>query len=179
MSKGLTPGMTLPDFELPDENGDVHRLSDLQGDDLMVLMLGRGEHCPRERQREMLKVNEWAQVAFTRLVTVLPNELHDVYKLRLSTGATWPYLADQELELQEHFDIREYTDVHHDATVPHTVILGPGLKIEKVYVGYWFWGRPSAYQLWLDLQEVARDVYADFDPTEPAVRAAWESKNGA
>jgi peroxiredoxin len=180
MSKGLTPGDTVPDFTLPDENGDMHSLSELQGDNLMVLMLGRGEHCPRERQhqREMLKFNEWAQVAFTHLVTVLPNELHDVYKLRLSTGATWPYLADSELEVQEHFDIREYTDPHHDATVPHTVILGPGLRVEKVYVGYWFWGRPSAYQLWLDLQEVARDTYADFDPSDPMVREAWEAEQG-
>ena len=181
MSKGLTVGATLPDFELPDENGNTHRLSELQGGDLMVLLLGRGEHCPRERQhqREMLKFDEWAQVAFTQLVTVLPNELHDVYKLRLSTGATWPFLADAELEVQQRFDIREYTDTHHDATVPHTLILGPGLRIEKVYVGYWFWGRPSAYQLWLDLQEVARRTYADFDPTTPAVREEWESANGA
>ena len=67
MSKNLEPGMTLPDFELPDENGDLHRLSELQGDDCLVLMLGRGEHCPRERQqqREMVKFHEWCPVAFT------------------------------------------------------------------------------------------------------------------
>ena len=34
MSKNLEPGMTFPDFELPDENGVMHRLSDLQGDDV-------------------------------------------------------------------------------------------------------------------------------------------------
>jgi hypothetical protein len=147
----------------------------------MVLMLGRGEHCPRERQhqREMLTVNEWAQVAFTRLVTVLPNDLHDVYKLRLSTGATWPFLADRELEVQQNFDIREYTDTHHAATVPHTLLLSDGLKIEKVYVGYWFWGRPSPHQLWQDLGEITRRVKTDYDPTDPAVRAAWEGANGA
>jgi len=44
MSKGLTPGAVLPDFALPDENGMTHRLSQLQGDDSMILMLGRGEH---------------------------------------------------------------------------------------------------------------------------------------
>ena len=38
----------------------------------MVLLLGRGEHCPRERQhqREMVKFYEWCAVACTRLVTV-------------------------------------------------------------------------------------------------------------
>jgi peroxiredoxin len=71
MSENLIPGVVLPDFELPDENGDLHRLSELQGDDLLVLMLGRGEHCPRERQhqREMVKFYEWCAVAFTQLVT--------------------------------------------------------------------------------------------------------------
>src|ERR1700750_3037605 len=38
MSAKLQPGMTLPDFELPDENGDLHRLSELQGDDPMILL---------------------------------------------------------------------------------------------------------------------------------------------
>ena len=130
MSKGLTPGAVLPDFTLPDENGVMHRLSELQGDDAMIVMLGRGEHCPRERQqqREMVRFHQWCPVAFTQLVTILPNDLHDVYKLRISTGAHWPYLADVDLEVQRAFEIEEYTDPHHHATVPHTLVVatGPG-----------------------------------------------------
>ena len=183
MSKGLTPGATLPDFELPDENGDLHRLSDLQGDDAMVLMLGRGEHCPRERQhqREMLRFYEWASVAFTQLVTVLPNDLHDVYRLKISTGAHWTYLADTDLEVQTALDIREYTDPKHPANVPHTLLLAPGLVIDKVYVGYWFWGRPSPYRLWDDLGDLFRRIKPDFDPTTAEAKAAWEEaqRNGA
>jgi peroxiredoxin len=177
MSKDLEVGATFPDFELPDENGDPHLLSELQGDDVMILMLGRGEHCPRERQhqREMLKFYEWCSVAFTQLVTVLPNDLHDVYKLKISTGAHWTFLADKDLEVQAALDIKEYTDTHHDATVPHTLVLAPGLKIDKVYVGYWFWGRPSIYQLWEDLGDLLRRTKEDFDPTVPEVRAAWEA----
>ena len=144
-------GETLPDFELPDENGELHRLSELQGDSVMVLALGRGEHCPRERQhqRELLKFYEWCSVAFTQLVTVLPNDL------------------------QKTLDIREYTDPIHDANVPHTLILSPGLKIETVYVGYWFWGRPSAYRLWDDLAGLFARIKPDFDPTTAAAKAAW------
>src|SRR2546430_2653660 len=178
MSKNLQPGMTLPDFELRDDEGNLHRLSELQGDDAMVLMLGRGEHCPRERQhqREMLRFYEWCSVGFTQLVTVLPNDLHDVYKLKISTGAHWTYLADVELALQRTLDIREYTDPHHDATVPHTVVLGPGLVIGKVYVGYWFRGRPSPYRLWEDLQELSSRTKPDFDPTTAAARAARDAE---
>jgi hypothetical protein len=39
-------------------------------------------------------------------------------------------------------------------------------------VGYWFWGRPSPEQLWLDLQEITKRIKADYDPTLPEVRAA-------
>jgi peroxiredoxin len=175
MLKSLTLGDTLPDFELSDEDGVPHRLSELQGDDVMVLMLGRGEHCPRERQhqREMLKFYEWCSVAFTQVVTVLPNDLHDVYKMKIATGARWTYLADADLELQTALDIREYTDTHHAATVPHTLILSPGLVIERIYVGYWFWGRPSPYQLWSDLGALLARIKPDFDPLTDEARAAY------
>ena len=175
MSKGLEPGAVLPDFVLPDQDGVKRRLSELQGDGAMVLSLGRGEHCPRERQhqREMVKFYEWCAVAFTQLVTVLPNDQHDADRLRISTGAYWPYLCDTNLELQTALDIREYTDPHHAANVPHALVLAPGLVIDKVYVGYWFWGRPSAYQLWQDLQDLFRRIKPDFDPTTAAARAAW------
>lgn len=171
----LSPGATLPDFELPDQDGIKRRLSELQGDDPMVLLLGRGEHCPRERQhqREMLKFFEWCAVAYTRLVTVLPNDLHETGKLRSSTGAYWTFLADHDLEVQRRLDIREYTDPHHTASVPHALVLAPGLVIEKVYVGYWFWGRPSIHDLWADLRDLNRRIRPDFDPLTPEARAAW------
>lgn len=146
MRKDLVQGSTFPDFELPDQDGTARRLSELQGDDPMILMLGHGEHCPRERQhqREMVKFHQRCAVAFTQLVTVLPNNLHDVYKLRISTGAYWTYLADADLELQRALEIEEYTDPHHDATVPHTIVLAPGLIIDKDLRGVLVLGTPIA-----------------------------------
>ncbi len=177
MSTGLGVGTTLRDFELPDENGTKRRLSQLQGSDAMVLQLGRGEHCPRERayHRELLKLQAILPIAFTSLVTVLPNDQHDTYKLKSSTGAWWTFLSDGDLEVQRALQIDEYTDPHHAATVPHTLILAPGLFIDRVYCGYWFWGRPSADQLWRDLQDLFRRTKADFDPTTDQARAAWSN----
>ena len=171
----ILAGTTLPDFELPDDDGRRMRLSELQGADPMILMLGRGEHCPRERQhqREMIRFHQWSAVAFTKMATILPNSQHDTSRMRISTGAFWPFLADEELEVQRTLDIREYTDDHHDANVPHTLVLAPGLEIDKVYVGYWFWGRPSPYQLWEDLQDLFRRIKPDFDPLTEAARAAY------
>ena len=175
----LEPGSKFPDFELPDHTGKMYRLSELQGGNAMVLMLGRGEHCPRERQhqREMVKFFEWCAVGYTELVTLLPNDLHETGKLRMSTSANWTFLADMDLKVQSTLNIREYTDPHHNATVPHTLVLAPGLVIDKVYVGYWFWGRPSAYDLWQDLRELHKRIKPDFDPTTPQARAAWEKAN--
>jgi len=182
MSRNLEPGTAIPDFELPDENGVMQRLSELQGANAMVLHLSRGEHCPRERQhhRELLRFHEWCSVAFTELVSILPNGLHDTLKLKISTGAHWTFLADADLEVQRHFDINEYTDSHHaNAGVPHTLVLSPGLIVEKVYVGYWFWGRPSNAQLWADLGDLHRRLKPDFDPTTPEARLAWEAAQAA
>jgi hypothetical protein len=181
MSKHLVPAEQLRDFELPDDSGISHRLSELQGDDLMVLMLGRGEHCPRERQhqRAMVESYGWCAVAFTQLVTVLPNDERDANKMRIGVGAYWPYPCDSDYEVQTRLDIREYTDPHHRATVPHTLVVDPELATDKVYVGYWFWGRPAPYQLWMDLQDLTRRTKADYDPTLPEVKTAWEHQQTA
>lgn len=99
-------------FKLPDDGGTMRRLSQLQDDNAMILILGRGEHCPRERQhqREMVWFHQWCTVAFTQLVTVLPNDLHDTNKMRIATGAYWPFLADADLHVQRSLQIGEYTD---------------------------------------------------------------------
>jgi peroxiredoxin len=176
MRPDIVPGATFPDYELPDENGVLYRLSDLQGpDNLMVLHLSRGEHCPRERQahRELLKFHEWAAVGWTSLVSILPNDKHDTYKLKISTGANWTFLADEDLVVQQDLDIAEYTDTHHTASVPHTLVLAPGLVVDKIYNGYWFWGRPSIYDLWADLRDLSRRVRPDYDPLVPEVRDKW------
>jgi peroxiredoxin len=179
MLKNLQPGNTFPDFELPDENGTLHKLSDLQGANPMVLQLGRGEHCPRERQhhRELLKFHEWCGVLESELVTIVPNNLHDTLKLKMTTGAHWTFLADQDLEVRRTLGIEEYVDDHHAASVPHTVVLGPNLEIFKIYVGFWFFGRPSVYDLWADLRELRMKFDYNFDPLAPGVREEWEAKH--
>lgn len=176
MKPEYRPGARFPDFELPDHNGTLQRLSALQGSDPMVLHLSRGRHCPREQQqhREMVRFYEWCGVAFTGLVTIAANDVHDLHSFRIAVGAQWPFLSDADRLVQRTLDIKEYTDPVHDPLVPHTIILAPGLVIDKIYVGYWFWGRPSIYDLWADLRDLSKRIRADFDPTLPEVRAAWE-----
>src|SRR4029078_401413 len=130
----ISVGMTLPDFELPDQDGTLRKLSDLQGDNAMALMVGRGDRGPRERhhQREMVRFHGWCPVAFTTLVTILPNDLHDIFRLRSSSGAHWPFPFCAELAVRNTLGIEEYTDTHHDyAVVPHTLVLAARLVVAQ------------------------------------------------
>jgi len=34
--------------------------------------------------------------------------------------------------------VKEFTDEPHDPMIPHTFVLEPGLKIFKIYNGYWY-----------------------------------------
>jgi hypothetical protein len=45
--------------------------------------------------------------------------------------------------VQKDLDIAEYTDPDHNSMIPHTVVLEPGLRVYKIYNGYWFFGRPT------------------------------------
>jgi hypothetical protein len=36
--------------------------------------------------------------------------------------------------------------------IAHTLVLDPGLRIYKIYNGYWFFGRPTVVELRLDLR---------------------------
>jgi hypothetical protein len=60
----------------------------------MVMMLGRGEHCPRERQHQRARVQfyGWCAVAFTQLVTVLPNK--PVRRTKADYDPTLPEVKD-------------------------------------------------------------------------------------
>jgi len=72
-------------------------------------------------------------------------------------------------------DLWEYTTLPHQPTVPHTFVLEPGLKVYKVYNGYWFWGRPSTEELWQDLRAVSRKVRPDWDLGAPGLREEWDA----
>ena len=181
MRSDIVPGARFPDYELTDHTRTRRRLSELQGNDPMILILSRGHFCPKDHQQhlELAAFHPKIAVAYTKIVTISTDNLLETGEFRDAVGAQWPFLSDPGRTVQKDLDIAEYTDPHHDATVPHTLVLNPGLVIDKVYVGYWFWGRPSPQQLWADLQDLFGRTKADFDPTVPEVRAAWEQANTA
>lgn len=178
MREDIVPGAPFPDYRLPDHTGAERSLSELQGDDPMVLVLSRGHYCPKDNQQhlELAGLQSKMAVAYTKLLTISTDDQMASMEYRAAVGATWPFLSDVERVVQQDLDIAEYTDPVHNPMVPHTLVLAPGLEVASVYCGYYFWGRPSADDLWRDLRRVFAAVKPDFDPTTAEARAAWERK---
>ena len=155
MRSDITPGGVFPDYTLPDHTGTERTLRELQGRDPMVLTLARGHYCPEDHQQhlELAAFQSRLAVACTRIATITTDDRSAVQEFRASVGAQWPFLSDPGRIVQRDLDIQEYTDPDNDPMIPHTLVLGPGLVIHKIYNGYWFWGRPSVYDLWRDLRE--------------------------
>src|SRR5574340_943192 len=174
MRADIIPGARFPDYELTDHTRKRRKLSELQGNDPMILVLARGHFCPKDHQQHLELAASYSKIAvsYTQIVTIATDKLYELNEFRASVGASWTFLSDPRRIVQKDLDIAEYTDPTHDPMIPHTIVLEPGLIVHRVYNGYWFWGRPSTDDLWRDLREVTAKVRPDWDITDPALRAA-------
>jgi peroxiredoxin len=176
MRSQIAPGSVLPDYQLPDHTRTPRKLSELQGEDPMILTLARGHYCPKEHQQhlELAAFYPRIAVAYTQVVTISTDDHHTSQEFRSSVGAQWPFLSDPGRTVQQDLDIQEYTDPEHDPMIPHTLVLKPGLVIHRIYNGYWFLGRPSVVDLWRDLREVSSQIRPDWDLSAPGLRQRWD-----
>jgi peroxiredoxin len=177
MRSDMIPGSSFPDYELPDHTRTPRKLSELQGDDPLILTLARGHYCPKEHQqhRDLVSLYPKIAVAYTQVVTISTDDHHTLQEFRASLGAQWTFLSDPERKIQKDLDIQEYTDPEHNPMIPHTLVLKPGLVIYRIYNGYWFWGRPSINDLWHDLRTVTSEIRPDWDLSRPGLREAWNA----
>ena len=166
MRSDLVPGAAFPDYELPDHTDTRRRLSEIQGDDPLILTLARGHYCPKEHQQHLQLAAFYPQVAvaYTQIATISTDDHHTLQEFRASVGAQWPFLSDPGRTVQQDLDIAEYTDPDNDPMIPHTLVLKPGLVIHSIYNGYWFWGRPSVEDLRRDLRAVSSEIRPRLGP---------------
>jgi peroxiredoxin len=176
MRSDIAVGAGFPDYQLPDQDGVLRRLSDLQGANPMVLHLSRGGFDPKEHRflRHLVDAYLDFRVAYTRVAVISTDNQLEINEFRDSVGAQFPFLADPERTVQRDLDIVEYTDPVHNPMIPHTFVLAPTLKISAIYNGYWYWGRPTLAELHCDLREVMRALRPDFDLSAPGLREAWD-----
>ena len=176
MRPDIVPGAIFPDYELSDHTARHRKLSELQGQDPMVLVLSRGGYCPKDRRQAegLVQLHRELEVGYCRLVTISTDAIFETSEYRTGVGAHWPFLSDPRRLVQQDLDIAEYTDPAHNPMIPHVIVLEPGLVIYKIYNGYWFFGRPTVEELRQDLRAVIRKCRPDWDITTPELKAAWE-----
>jgi peroxiredoxin len=174
----LNIGGTFPDYELLDHTGTPRRLSQLQGDDPLIIVLAREAYSAKDRRQHEGLVELWKDmkpgVGYCRMVTITTTNPQETLNYRSGVSADWPFLSDPDWIVQQDLDIAEYTDPEHNQMVPHTIVCEPGLIIYKIYNGYWFFGRPTVEELRQDLRAVLMKHHWDWDLSDPEVRAAWE-----
>ncbi len=177
MRADIVAGATFPDYALLDHRGKRRTLSELQGDDPLVVVLARASYCPKDRRQHegLVQLRREMEIGYCRLVTISTDNLLETNEFRAALAAQWPFLSDPARKLQRDLDIAEYTDPHHDPMIPHTLVLEPGLVIHRIYDGYWFFGRPTVEELRVDLRAVLKKCRSDWDISAPALRAAWAS----
>ena len=95
MRPDMAPGAVFPDYELPDHTSTPRKLSELQGDDPLILTLARGHYCPKEHQQHLQLAAFYPQiaVAYTQMVTISTDDHHTLQEFRASVGAQWTFLV--------------------------------------------------------------------------------------
>jgi peroxiredoxin len=165
MHPDLTPGKQLFDLELPDHNGIPRRLTALAEGDPLVVVFYRGWWCPKEQAffRRLVRFQDEVEVAYTRVVSVSVDPVHELAAFRAGLGARWTFLSDADRIWLPRLDLLETTDTVHQPYVPTTFTAFPDLTIHSVYNGYWFWGRPTMEDLRQDLRAITRGLRPDWE----------------
>src|SRR5258705_13811471 len=112
MRSDIAPGGSFPDYELPDHTRTRRRLSELQGDDPLILTLARGHYCPKEHQQhqELAAFYPRIAVAYTQVTTIPTDDHHTLQEFRASVGAQSPFLSAPQRKVHKDLDIQDSTD---------------------------------------------------------------------
>jgi len=129
MRSDIVPGAVFPDYELTDHTAKRRKLSELQGQNPMILVLSRGGFCPKDRRQSELLVELYREleVGYCRLVTISTDNITETNEYRSGVGAHWPFLSDAGRMVQKDLDIAEYTDPLHNPMIPTRLSSSPAL----------------------------------------------------
>jgi peroxiredoxin len=143
----------------------------------MLVVLIRGFFCPKDREqlKALTRFHPQLVVGSCTPVVITTDDWHTTNNLRQQLGASYTFLYDEERRVRDDLDICEYTDTEHFPMIPHTILLGPGLEIRKVWNGCYYWGRPSNAELHAELRALTRDIRRDWDLSDPELKKRWET----
>ncbi len=157
---GPAVGVSIPDFELPDQDGHLISLGELLAEGPLVLSFNRGHWCPwcRLELRAMAQIHDNVQKLGAQVVSIIPETL--AYSGRL--------IADNRLPF------KILTDLDLGYTLSLGLMIWLGDKIRELYLkagldlarfqsnGGWFLPVPATFVIGRDSIVEARMVDPDF-----------------
>src|ERR1700751_5125380 len=107
MRADIVQGARFPDYELSDYTGKHRKLSELQGQDPMVVVLSRGDFCPKDRRQHegLVQLHRELEVGYCGLVTISTENITETNEFRSGVGAHWSFLSATRRIFQKYFDI--------------------------------------------------------------------------
>ena len=160
----LVPGQRFPDLDLPDHTGRDRLLSEAAGGDPVALVFSRGWFCPKEQRylRELTRLLDEFEVAYTRIVVVSVDSPEVQSAFRAGLGARFVFLSDAKRRWLPELGLLEQSDTLHRPYLPTTFSLLPDLTIHRRYDGNWYWGRPTMEDLRQDMRAISAQVREGF-----------------
>ncbi len=175
-------GESAVDFELPDTEGRVWRLSDFRGKKPVALIWVFADWCPvcHGEFRELIELRNQFEQANVQVFTL---ECHDMFPARVMVGKElepkywfsktsfkdaytkniwWPHLVDRAAAVGAEYGVQPMAFAVHSEWInrPSVVIVDKEGIVRFAYYGT-FWGdRPSIHQV---LDMVRNNLY-DFEP---------------
>jgi len=158
----------------PDETGKPQRLSDLQGNDDLMVLHPAGRALPRERQciascssstsGVRSGSHRWSRSCRCQ---------HETSKLKISTGANWTFLADEDLHVPRRPRHSGSTPTRTTPrTWPYTMCSRPVSSSTSSIAATGFWDARRSTTSG-PICATCRSASHRLLPTRPAVRDAW------
>src|SRR6266516_2379310 len=169
MATSLRVNDQFPDFSLPDQQNRVVQLSHVTNSGLFARYLGfqegyplilvffRGFFCPRDQQqmRQLVEFQHELAVNYGRLVAVSADPPLVQAAFRAGLSAQWTFLSDEERTVIKQINILDETEGEYAYRAqPYTFVLHPDLRIQSIYNGWYFVGRPTSEELRHDLRTI-------------------------
>lgn len=133
----LARGDTAPDFELPDENGDPVRLSDYEGQRVVLYFYPKAHTGGCTTEAVGFRDN-WAafEDAGVAVIGVSADPIDDIASFKAEHDLPFPLLSDPEGDVASRYETFGSTEIRgetYDIAFRNTYVIGENGEIERVY----------------------------------------------
>ena len=130
-------GQPAPDFELPNHDGETVRLSDFEGQRIVLYFYPKAgtEGCTIEARNFSDAVEEFQQHDI-QVLGASTDTVNEIATFKKEQDLGFPLLSDEEGSVAKRYEATDTADGETNVTaLRNTYVIGPNGEIEAVYEG--------------------------------------------